>query len=123
MSTEVNGIVSAATPPGPANGPLDSSEGLPAEDPVDVRTTCNDIASGVAKVGAFAGAAVLPALVDSMGLSHMVLIPAGVARAGARFTLMLREPPGSRLEEISEPPAPTQAARTRRSERHEVPQA
>ncbi|HTX30191.1 MAG TPA: MFS transporter [Solirubrobacteraceae bacterium] len=78
--------------------------------PVDVRTTGNGIASGVAKLGAFAGAAVLPALVDSMGISQMVLIPAAVALAGALFTLTLPEPKGKTLEEISDT-APSRSER------------
>jgi len=77
--------------------------------PVDVRTTGNGIASGIAKMGAFAGAAILPALVDSMGISDMVLIPAALALAGAIFTLMLPEPAGNTLEEISEPSSRTAA--------------
>ena len=82
--------------------------------PVDVRTTGNGIASGVAKVGAFAGAAILPALVTSWGLSDMILIPVGLSLVGALFTLLLPEPSGSTLEEISEP-AP------RRRQRHPPP--
>lgn len=73
--------------------------------PVDVRTTGNGIAAGVAKIGAFAGAAILPALVDSWGLTSMVLIPAALAAAGALLTLMLPEPSGATLEQISEPSA------------------
>lgn len=82
--------------------------------PVNVRTTANGIASGVAKVGAFAGAAVLPALVTSSGLPKMILIPAALSLAGALITLMLPEPSGATLEEISDdtltakPDAPVQ---------------
>jgi len=47
---------------------------------VDVRTTGNGIASGVAKVGAFAGAAVLPALVTTWGLTGNDLDPGGPER-------------------------------------------
>ena len=72
--------------------------------PVDVRTTGNGIASGIAKVGAFAGAAILPALVTSWGLPDMILIPAALSLAGALFTLLLPEPSRSTLEDISETP-------------------
>jgi hypothetical protein len=47
-------------------------------------TIGNGIASGVANAGAFAGAAVLPGLVASMGIGDMVLIPAALALAWFR---------------------------------------
>jgi MFS transporter, PHS family, inorganic phosphate transporter len=84
-------------------GPNTTTFVIPSEIfPVDVRTTGDGIAAGAAKIGAFAGAAILPALVTSWGLANMVLIPAGLSVAGAAVTLLLPEPSGSTLEEISD---------------------
>ena len=71
--------------------------------PVDVRTTGNGIPSGVAKIGAFAGAAMLPALVTGWGLTDTILIPAALSLCGVLFTLLVPEPFGSTLESISQP--------------------
>lgn len=84
-------------------GPNTTTFVIPSEIfPVHVRTTADGIASGVAKVGAFGGAAVLPALVTSWGLTSMVLVPAGMSVAGALLTLLLPEPSGSTLEQMTE---------------------
>jgi len=56
----------------------------------------------VAKIGACAGAAILPALVDSWGLTSMVLIPAALAVAGALFNPDASRTIGGTLEEISQ---------------------
>ncbi|HUA04589.1 MAG TPA: MFS transporter [Solirubrobacteraceae bacterium] len=72
--------------------------------PVSVRTTGDGIAAGIAKLGAFAGAAVLPALLSSLGLATMVIIPAGVAALGAMVTLLLPEPKGQSLESLTDDP-------------------
>lgn len=72
--------------------------------PVETRTTGNGVAAGVAKIGAFGGAAILPALVTSWGLTDMILIPAGISLVAALVTLLLPEPSGVSLEQISEAP-------------------
>lgn len=43
----------------------------------------------------------LPVL-PAWGLKYMILVPVGLALAGGLFTLMLPEPSGSTLEEITE---------------------
>ena len=97
-------------------GPNTTTSVCPSEIfPVDGRTTANGIALGVAKIGAFAGAAMLPALVGSMGISEMVLIPAALALGGALVTPMLPEPSGSIQEQITEQSSRAYASQQRKA--------
>lgn len=84
-------------------GPNTTTFVIPSESfPADVRTTGNGIASGVAKVGTFGGAALLPALVTSSGPTDMILVPAALMTAAALLSLLLPEPSGTSLEKISD---------------------
>lgn len=69
--------------------------------PVNVRTTGHGIAAGVGKIGAFIGVFAFPLLNASLGLGGTLLLSAGCAFAGALLTLVLPEPAGRSLEEVS----------------------
>lgn len=86
-------------------GPNTTTFVFPAElFPASARTTGDGIAAGIAKLGAFAGAAALPALLTSLGLATMVLIPAGVAALGALITMFLPETKRRSLESLTDDP-------------------
>ncbi len=69
--------------------------------PVSMRATGHGISAGVGKFGAFVGVFLLPVLQEHLGLRHTLLLAAGVAVLGALLTLVLPEPSGRSLEEIS----------------------
>ncbi|HVW66560.1 MAG TPA: MFS transporter [Candidatus Peribacteraceae bacterium] len=69
--------------------------------PINVRTTGHGIAAGIGKVGAFLGVFVFPMLNAQFGLNGTLLISAGCAVAGALLTLVLPEPAGRSIEEVS----------------------
>jgi PHS family inorganic phosphate transporter-like MFS transporter len=83
-------------------GPNMTTFVLPSElFPVSVRATGHGISAGVGKFGAFIGVFLFPLLNDSLGLRGTLLLTAGVSAAGALLTLVLPEPSGRSLEEIS----------------------
>ena len=83
-------------------GPNVTTFVLPGElFPVSVRATGHGIAAGVGKLGAFIGVFVFPVLQTSLGLRGTLLLTAGVSVLGALLTLVLPEPAGRSLEEIS----------------------
>jgi len=69
--------------------------------PVSVRATGHGISAGIGKLGAFIGVFLFPVLQTSLGLRGTLLLTAGVSVAGALLTLVLPEPSGRTLEEIS----------------------
>ena len=69
--------------------------------PVSVRATGHGISAGIGKFGAFIGVFLFPVLQTSLGLRGTLLLTAGVSAAGALVTLVLPEPSGRTLEEIS----------------------
>jgi MFS transporter, PHS family, inorganic phosphate transporter len=69
--------------------------------PVSVRATGHGISAGVGKLGAFIGVFLFPVLQDNLGLRGTLLLTAGVSAAGALLTLVLPEPAGRSLEDIS----------------------
>ncbi len=69
--------------------------------PVSVRATGHGIAAGVGKFGAFVGVFLFPVLKDNLGLRGTLLLTAGVSALGALLTLVLPEPSGRTLEDIS----------------------
>ena len=85
-------------------GPNTTTFVYPAEIfPVRVRTTAHGIASAAGKIGAFAGTYALTALLPHIGLGDTSVIVAVVALLGAIVTIiMLPEPKGSSLEDMSE---------------------
>lgn len=70
--------------------------------PVSARTTGHGLSAGIAKFGAFIGVFIFPILNKSLGLSHTLLITFAMAVLGALVTLVLPEPSGKTLEELSE---------------------
>jgi MFS transporter, PHS family, inorganic phosphate transporter len=70
--------------------------------PVSVRATGHGISAGVGKFGAFIGVFLFPVLQSSLGLRGTLLLTAGVSVAGALLTLVLPEPAGLSLDEISD---------------------
>jgi len=69
--------------------------------PVSVRATGHGVAAGVGKLGAFIGVFLFPVLQESLGLRGTLLLTAGVSVLGALVTLVLPEPAGRSLEDIS----------------------
>jgi MFS transporter, PHS family, inorganic phosphate transporter len=85
-------------------GPNMTTFVLPSElYPVSLRATGHGISAGVGKLGAFIGVFLFPILQTSLGLRGTLLLTAGVSIAGAALTLVLPEPAGRSLEDISAP--------------------
>jgi hypothetical protein len=70
--------------------------------PVSVRATGHGISAGIGKFGAFIGVFLFPILQTHLGLRGTLLLTTGVAVAGAALTLVLPEPSGRSLEDISD---------------------
>ncbi len=87
-------------------GPNVTTFVLPGElFPTQVRATAHGISAGIGKFGAFVGVFLFPVLQGSLGLRGTLLLTAGVSVLGALLTLVLPEPAGLSLEEISGEPA------------------
>jgi MFS transporter, PHS family, inorganic phosphate transporter len=69
--------------------------------PVSMRTTGHGISAGVGKLGAFIGVFLFPLLQTSLGLRGTLLLTAGVSVAGLALTLVLPEPAGRSLEDMT----------------------
>ena len=69
--------------------------------PVSMRATGHGISAGVGKFGAFIGVFLFPILEDSLGLRGTLLLTAGVSVLGFALTLVLPEPAGRSLEDMS----------------------
>jgi MFS transporter, PHS family, inorganic phosphate transporter len=83
-------------------GPNVTTFVLPGEVfPVSVRATGHGIAAGTGKFGAFVGVFLFPVLNSSLGLRGTLALTAGVSALGALLTLVLPEPAGRSLEEIT----------------------
>jgi MFS family permease len=83
-------------------GPNVTTFVLPGElFPTRVRATGHGISAGIGKLGAFIGVFLFPVLQSSLGLRGTLLLTAGVSVLGALLTLVLPEPAGRSLEEIS----------------------
>ena len=83
-------------------GPNMTTFVLPSElYPVSVRATGHGISAGIGKFGAFIGVFLFPVLQTSLGLRGTLALTACVAVGGAALTLVLPEPAGRTLEEIS----------------------
>jgi MFS transporter, PHS family, inorganic phosphate transporter len=83
-------------------GPNVTTFVLPGElFPARVRATGHGISAGIGKLGAFIGVFLFPVLQESLGLRGMLLLTAGTSALGALLTLVLPEPAGRSLEEIS----------------------
>ena len=93
-------------------GPNTTTFVYPAEIfPVRVRTTCHGIAAAAGKIGAGIGTFTLTALLPVIGLSKTSAIVAGVAVLGLlATTVLLPEPKGASLEDLSENRFPSSGA-------------
>src|ERR1700729_1487154 len=92
-------------------GPNVTTFVLPGElFPTQVRATGHGISAGAGKLGAFVGVFLFPVLQDNLGLRGTLLLTAGVSVLGALLTLILPEPAGRSLEEISGDDSVTAAA-------------
>jgi MFS family permease len=69
--------------------------------PVSMRATGHGISAGVGKFGAFVGVFLFPVLQTSLGLRGTLLLTAGVSVLGFALTLVLPEPAGRSLEEVT----------------------
>jgi hypothetical protein len=69
--------------------------------PVDMRATGHGISAGVGKLGAFFGVFLFSVLSSSLGLPGTLLLTAGVSVLGFALTLVLPEPAGRSLEEMT----------------------
>jgi MFS family permease len=69
--------------------------------PVTMRTTGHGISAGVGKLGAFIGVFLFPLLQSSLGLRGTLLLTAGVSVLGLLLTLVLPEPAGRSLDDIT----------------------
>jgi MFS family permease len=84
-------------------GPNTTTFILPSElFPVSMRATSHGISAGVAKFGAFLGVFLFPVIESRFGLRGILTLTAGFAVLGALLTLVLPEPAGRSLEEISD---------------------
>jgi hypothetical protein len=59
------------------------------------------MSAGIAKVGAFIGVFLFPLLNHALGLSGTLTLTCALAVVGALLTLVLPEPSGRSLEEVS----------------------
>jgi MFS transporter, PHS family, inorganic phosphate transporter len=83
-------------------GPNVTTFVLPGElFPTRFRATGHGISAGIGKLGAFIGVFLFPVLQHSLGLRGTLLLTAGISVLGALLTLVLPEPSGRSLEEIS----------------------
>ncbi|HXW43562.1 MAG TPA: MFS transporter [Streptosporangiaceae bacterium] len=89
-------------------GPNVTTFVLPSElFPVSMRTTGHGLSAGIGKLGAFIGVFLFPVLQTTLGLRGTLLLTAGVAVLGLALTLVLPEPAGRSLDDITaEIPAP-----------------
>jgi len=92
-------------------GPNVTTFVLPGElFPTRIRATGHGISAGIGKLGACIGVFLFPFLQSSLGLRGTLLLTAGVSVLGALLTLVLPEPSGRSLEEISGEPEVIEAA-------------
>jgi MFS transporter, PHS family, inorganic phosphate transporter len=96
-------------------GPNVTTFVLPGElFPTQVRATGHGISAGIGKFGAFVGVFLFPVLQGSLGLRGTLLLTGGVSFLGALLTLVLPEPAGLSLEEISGETSPDEPGSTQR---------
>jgi hypothetical protein len=66
-----------------------------------MRTTGHGISAGVGKLGAFIGVFLVPQLQHHIGLRGMLIVAAGASVLGFALSLVLPEPAGRSLEDVS----------------------
>jgi PHS family inorganic phosphate transporter-like MFS transporter len=83
-------------------GPNMTTFVLPSEVfPVSMRTTGHGVAAGVGKLGAFVGVFLVPVLQDHIGLRGLLAVAGVSAVVGFAITMLLPEPAGRTLEDVS----------------------
>jgi MFS transporter, PHS family, inorganic phosphate transporter len=83
-------------------GPNMTTFVLPSElYPVSMRTTGHGISAGIGKLGAFIGVFLFPVLQTSLGLRGTLALTAGISVLGLALTLVLPEPAGRSLDDIT----------------------
>jgi MFS transporter, PHS family, inorganic phosphate transporter len=83
-------------------GPNMTTFVLPSElYPVSMRATGHGISASIGKLGAFIGVFLFPVLQTSFGLRGTLLLTGGVAVLGLALTLVLPEPAGLSLDDIT----------------------
>ena len=88
---------------GVAFGPNYTTMLLAAESyPTAIRSTFHGLSSGIAKIGAFAGALVVPLLLSGAGLRAVTFLGFCCYAAGIATTLLVRESSGQALDDISQ---------------------
>ncbi len=75
--------------------------------PVTMRTTGHGISAGIGKLGAFIGVFLFPVLQSSLGRRDTLALTAGVSALGFALTLVLPEPAGLSLDDITASPPDT----------------
>lgn len=70
--------------------------------PVNLRTTGHGLSAGIAKIGAFIGVFLFPLIQAALGLNGTLDITFVFALVGCALTLLLPEPAGKSLEEVSQ---------------------
>ncbi|MFI9273373.1 MFS transporter [Kitasatospora sp. NPDC052896] len=70
--------------------------------PTSIRSTFHGLSSGIAKIGAFGGAVVVPLVLAGGGLRIVTLIASCCFLAGIGTTFLVREPHGLTLDDVSE---------------------
>ncbi len=69
--------------------------------PTEYRTTGHGFSAGIGKVGAFLGTLLFPVIESSVGFNTTFVIIAVISFAGIITTLVLKEPRGESLEDVS----------------------
>jgi hypothetical protein len=70
--------------------------------PTATRSGLHGLSSGIAKVGAFAGALLVPLLLAAEGLRAVTLLAFGCYIAAIATTLLLPEPRGRALDDVND---------------------
>jgi MFS family permease len=88
---------------GVAFGPNYTTMLLAAESyPTAIRSTFHGLSAGIAKIGAFTGALVVPLLLSGSGLQAVTFLGFCCYAAGMATTLLVREPSGQALDDVSQ---------------------
>ena len=84
-------------------GPNMTTFVLPSEVfPVSMRTTGHGVAAGIGKLGAFVGVFLVPVLQNDIGLRGLLAVAGVSAVLGFAVTMLLPEPAGRTLEDVTE---------------------
>jgi sugar phosphate permease len=83
-------------------GPNTTTFVMPSElFPTEYRTTGHGFSAGIGKVGAFLGTLLFPIVIASVGFNRTFIIISAISFAGILTTVLLKEPKGESLENVS----------------------